>query len=94
MEEEYLSWLKNLYHLQLRIEIDSPSEAIWVLSHPQNSRDIILGAFYAPPNSPSLIWDELTESLTQIRHQFPTLMLIMGGDFRGGLDIWFTAGLL
>ena len=62
------------------LEIDSTCEVIWVLLHLQHSHDIILGAFYAPPNSLS-VWDELSESLTQVRQKFPTTMIVWRSDY-------------
>ena len=76
------------------LEIDSTCEVIWVLLHLQHSHDIILGAFYAPPNSPSSVWDELSESLTQGRQKFPTTMIVLGGDFNcPGVD-WSSGSLM
>ncbi|XP_065911045.1 uncharacterized protein [Dysidea avara] len=76
------------------LEIDSTCEVIWVLLHLQHSHDIILGAFYAPPNSPSSVWDELSESLTQVRQKFPTTMIVLGGDFNcPGVD-WSSGSLM
>ena len=76
------------------LEIDSTCEVIWVLLHLQHSHDIILGAFYAPPNSQSSVWDELSESLTQGRQKFPTTMIILGGDFNcPGVD-WLSGSLM
>ena len=61
-----------------KLELEFACEVIWVTLHIQGPHNIILGAFYTPPNSTPTVWEEC---LIQIRQRFPTTMIILGGDF-------------
>ena len=77
-----------------KLEIESSCEVIWVILHLKGPHNIILGAFYTPPNSTPSVWEDLSECLIQIRQRFPTTMIILGGDFNcPGVD-WVSGSLV
>jgi len=70
--EEFLFLSINQYHQQ-NLEIESSGQVIWVILHLQGPHNIILGAFYTPPNSTLSLWEDLSECLIQIRQKFSTV---------------------
>ena len=62
-------------------------EIIWVKLHINNSKDIILGSFYCPPNSTTSTLDELHVSICEIKSKYPSAIIYLGGDFNcPGID--------
>jgi len=77
-----------------KLELESSCEVIWVILHLQGPHNIILGAFYTPPNSTPSVWEDLSECLIQIRQKFSTTIIILGGDFNcPGMD-WPSGSLV
>jgi len=69
------------------INSSTPIEIIWVKLHINNNKDIILGSFYCPPNSPTATLDELQTSIHEIKSKYPTATIYLGGDFNcPGID--------
>ena len=76
-----------------KLEIESSCEVIWVILHLKGPHNIILGAFYTPPNSTPSVWEDLSECLIQIRQRFPTTMIILGDFNCPGVD-WVSGSLV
>ena len=71
----------------------SSLEIIWVHLHIDSNNDVILGAFYRPPGSPTSALDDLNDSLGYIKLQFPSTNITLSGDFNClGID-WHTETL-
>ena len=72
---------------------DTPCELIWVQLHTSNHQNIILGTFYRSPNSPPSVLDDLSDSVQQIKRQFPNASILLGGEFNiPGID-WPSCSL-
>ena len=68
-------------------------EIVWAHIHQQNKQDKILGLFYCPPGSSVLVLEELIISVSEIKQNFPTAKIILGGDFNApGID-WSNRSL-
>ena len=76
-----------------QIQMDLSLEIIWVCLHIDSNNDVILGSFYCPPNSPTLVLDNLNDSLGHIKLQFPNTNIILGGDFNCPSIVWHTETL-
>ena len=69
-------------------------ETVWAHIHQQNKQDIILGLFYCPPDSSVAVLEELQISVSEIKQNFPTAKIILGGDFDAhGID-WSNRSLI
>lgn len=72
-----------------QIDIDSPLEIIWVSIHIGHT-PCVLGACYRPPDGPADFVDSLNDTIGTILHEFPSSLLVIGGDFNyPGID-WPT----
>lgn len=80
--------VKEEYHPS-QIDVDSPLEIIWVSAHIGHA-SCVLGAYYRPPDGRADFVESLNDTVGSILHEFPSSLLIMGGDFNyPGID-WQT----
>ena len=53
-----------------KIISESPLEIVWTKVHAR-SKDLIIGSFCCPPNSPPTVFDELAQNLDDIKEKYP-----------------------
>ena len=75
-------------------EIILPNEIVWVQLHARNNRSIIVGTFYCPLHSPATIWEDLSQSIADVKAKYPNSKIFLGGDFNcPGID-WQSGTLI
>ena len=76
------------------MHVSKSIEQIWVHIHKQNKQSIILGSVYFPPNSPITVLEELQVTISEIKSTYPTVKVLLGGDFNSPGINWHHKVLL
>ena len=66
---------------------NSSLEIVCTRLHLRNHENLIVGSFYCPPNSSSLVCEDLSLDIADIKQNYPHSKIILGGDFNcPGID--------
>ena len=76
------------------IHVSKSIEQIWIHIHEQYKQSIILGSVYFPPNSPITVLEELQVTISEIKSTYPTVKVLLGGDFNSPGINWHHKVLL